>query len=85
MCVYVRPANFTTKPRFGVVPFTTSCLKHLFQSEPKFEAINMEIIFILMQIKLIFLKKGFVFRLVLKVRVFGTRKWPVPSAVKLNK
>ena len=30
-------------------------------------------------------KKGFAFRLVLKVRVFGTRKWPVPSAVKLNK
>ena len=31
-----------------------------------------------MQIKLIFIKKGFAFRLVLKVRVFGTRKWPVP-------
>ena len=44
-----------------------------------------KLFFILMQIKLIFIKKGFVFRLVLKVRVFGTRKWPVPSAVKLNK
>ena len=32
-----------------------------------------------------FHKKGFAFRLVLKVRVFGTRKWPVLSAVKLTK
>ena len=48
MCVYVRPVNFTTKPRFGVVPlwnFTTRCLKPLFQSEAKCEAIDIKMIF----------------------------------------
>ena len=42
-----------------------------FQSEAKCEAIEMKMTFILIQIKLIFTS------LVLKVRLFGTRKWPI--------
>ena len=50
------------------------CLKLLFQSEDKCEAINTTMIFILMQIKFILTKKVFAFSLVLKVGVFETRK-----------
>ena len=51
-------------------PFS-SCLQPLFQSEAKCEAIEMKMTFILIQIKLIFTS------FVLKVRLFGTRKWPI--------
>ena len=47
----------------------------LFQSEAKCEAIEMTAT-LLMQIKLIH-KKGFALMLVLKVRIFGTRKWAI--------
>ena len=40
-------------------------------------AFDMEMIFILMQIKLIFKKKGCALGLILKVKVFGTQKWPI--------
>ena len=47
----------------------------LFQSEAKYEATDMKIIsFFLVQIKLLFHKKGFPLSLVLKMRVFGTWK-----------
>ena len=49
-------------------------LKPLLQSEAKCKTIYMKIFFTLMQIKL---KKGFALTLVLKVRVFGTRKWSI--------
>ena len=45
----------------------------LYQNEVEYSAFDMEMIFILMQIKLIFTRRG----LVLKVRVFGTSKLPV--------
>ena len=55
-----------------------SCLKPPFQGDAKCEAINMNFIFMLMQVKVIFRDKGFcTYSLVLNVRVFGTRKWPM--------
>ena len=39
------------------VPSVPSCLKPLFQSQAKCKAIDMKMIFILMQIKLIFTRK----------------------------
>ena len=51
------------------------CPKPLFQSEAKCEAIDMKMSFILNKTR--FHKKGFTLNLVLKVRVFGTRKWPI--------
>ena len=57
-------------------PFS-SCLKPLFQSEAKCEAIDMKMIVFFSWTKNSLHKKGFSFRLVLKVRVFGTRKWHV--------
>ena len=53
-----------------------SCHKPLFQIEAKCKATDMKMIFILMQMKLIFTRKGSALSLVLKVRVFGTWKWP---------
>ena len=38
------------------------------------------VIFIFMQINLNFHKKGFALGLLLKVRVFGTLKWPVTKS-----
>ena len=54
-------------------PFS-SCLKPLFQSEAKYEAIDMEIIFFSHANKTRLHNEGFALSLVLKVRVFGTRK-----------
>ena len=59
----------------GNRPFT-SCSKPLFQSEAKCESIDMEMIYSYAN-KTNFHKKGFARSLVLEVRVFGTRKWPV--------
>ena len=47
-------------------------MKPLFQSEAKCEAIDMKMICYSHTLKH---KKGFALSLVLKVRVFGTRKW----------
>ena len=51
-----------------------SCLQALFQNEAKCEGFDMKIIFISHANKTHF---KVALGLVLKVRVFGTRKWPV--------
>ena len=53
-----------------------SCLKALFQSEAKCEAIDMKMIFYSHVNKTYFYHKGFAVSLVLKVRVFGACKGP---------
>ena len=55
--------------------------KPLFQSEAKYEAIDIKMSWILillqrLQITIIFTKKA------LKVGVYGTRKWPIPERIK---
>ena len=57
-------------------PFPSSKKSH-FQSEAKCEAIDMKIIFNYDANKTYFHNKGFALTLVLKVRFFGTRKWPI--------
>ena len=54
-----------------------SCPKPLFQIEVKCEAVNMEQTLSFHSNETRFPKKDFAFSLVLKVRVFGTRKWPI--------
>ena len=54
-----------------------SCPKPLVQNEAKDKAIDIKRIFILMQIKLIFTRKGFRFSSILKVKALGTHKRPV--------
>ena len=56
-------------------PFPSSKQSH-FQSEAKCEAIDMKMIFNYDANKIYFHNKGFALSLVLKVRFFGTRKWP---------
>ena len=52
------------------------CLKPLLQSDEKFEAIALKVIYYSHANETHFHKKGFALHsLVLKVRVFGTRKW----------
>ena len=55
-----------------------------FQSEAKCEAIDMKMIFNYDANKTHFHNKGFALSLVLKVRFFGTRKWPVKAASELQ-
>ena len=57
-------------------PFPSSKKSH-FQSEAKCEAIDMKMIFNYDANKTHFHNKGFALNLVLKVRFFGTRKWPI--------
>ena len=64
-------------------PFASSKKSH-FQSEAKCEAIDMEMIFNYDANKNHFHNKGFALSLVLKVRFFGTRKWPVKAASELQ-
>ena len=59
-------------------PFPSS-KKSLFQSEAKCEAIDVKMIFNYDANKTHFHNKGFALSLVLKVRCFGTRKWPIAS------
>ena len=54
-----------------------NCPKPLFENEAKCEAIDVKMIFSSHANKTHFHKKGFTLGLVLIVRVFGTRKWPV--------
>ena len=49
----------------------------LFQNEVKCSAFDMEIIFHSHSNKTHFHKKGCALGLILKVRVFGTRRWPI--------
>ena len=58
----------------------SGCIKPLLLIKALDEAIDMKILFfILMQIKLTFHQKGSSCILVLKVRVFGTRKWSIEN------
>ena len=57
-------------------PFPSSKKSHS-QSEAKCEAIDMKMIFNYDANKTHFHNKGFALSLVLKVRFFGTRKWPI--------
>ena len=57
-------------------PFPSSKKSH-FQSEAKCEAIDMKMIFNYDVNKTHFHNKGFTPSLVLKVRFFATRKWPI--------
>ena len=55
----------------------SSCSEPLFQSESKCESIDMKIIFYSRANKTHFHKRSFALSLVLKARVFGTRKRPI--------
>ena len=57
-------------------PFPSS-KKSRFESEAKCEAIDMKMIFNCDANKTHFHNKGFSLSLVLKVRFFGTQKWPI--------
>ena len=57
-------------------PFPSSKKSHL-QSEAKCEAIDMKMIFNYDANKTHFHNKGFALSPVLKVKFFGTRKWPI--------
>ena len=61
-------------------PFPSS-LGSLYQNEVKCSAFDMEIIFHSHANKTHFHKKGCAPSLILKVRVFGTRKWPIVSQI----
>ena len=49
----------------------------LYQNEVKYSAFDMKMVFHSHANKTHFHKKGCALRLILKVRVFGTRKWPI--------
>ena len=57
-------------------PFPSSKKFH-FQNEAKCETFVVEMSFICIIIKTHFHNKGFALSLVLKVKLFGTRKWPI--------
>jgi len=59
-------------------PFPSSS-EPLYQNEDKCSAFNMETIFHSRANKTHFHKKDCALGLILKVRVFGTRKWPIIS------
>ena len=66
---------------YSLITPLPSCPKPLFQSEAKYEAIDIKmswtvILLQRLQITLIFTREA------LKVRVYGTRKWPVPERIK---
>ena len=63
-----------------------TCPKPLFQSDAKWEAIDIRMGFYSHVDKTHFQDKGFALTLVLKLRVFGTPKWPirVPFATGLG-
>ena len=61
---------------FSNRPFPSSKKFH-FQNEAKCETFVVEMSFICIIIKTHFHNKGFAISLVLKVKLFGTRKWPI--------
>ena len=69
-------SNLTTNRPFSSSPGP------LFQNEGRCSAFDMEIIFHSHANKTHFHKKGCAPSLILKVRVFGTRKWPI--SIKYN-
>ena len=68
--------KFALRKAKTIRPFPSS-LGPLFQNEGRCSAFDMEIIFHSHANKTHFHKKGCAPNLFLKVRVFGTRKWPV--------
>ena len=64
------------KDLYGNRPFPSS-IGPLFENEGRCSAFDMEIIFHSHTNKTHFHKKGCAPSLILKVRVFGTRKWPI--------
>ena len=64
-------------------PFPSSKKSH-FQSEAKYEVIDMKMIFNCDANKTHFHNKGFALSLVLNVRYFGTRKWPIARETELS-
>ena len=64
-------------------PFSSSKKFH-FQNEAKCETFVVEMSFICIIIKTHFHNKGFALSLVLKVKLFGTRKWPIELCEHLN-
>ena len=74
-CPQFTPVLFSFS-RFLNRPFPSS-KKSYFQSEAKCEAIDMKMIFNYDANKTHFHNNGFALNLVLKVRFFGTRKWPI--------
>ena len=75
--------NKSSKIRFSNRPFPSSKKSH-FQNEAKCEAIDMKMIFNYYANKTHFHNKGFALSLVLKVRFFGTRKWPINVVASLE-
>ena len=67
-------AETRNDPRSLCASLVFELAKPLFQSEAECEAIDMEMIFYSHTNKTHFHKKGFALSLVLKVRIFGTRK-----------
>ena len=65
------------KNKIKNTPFPSSPISPLYQKEVKCPAFNMEMIFHSHANKTHFLKKDCALGLILKVRVFGTRKWPI--------
>ena len=61
-------------------PFPSS-LGPLYKNEVKCSAFDLEMIFHFHANKTHFHKKGCALSLILKVRVFGTRKWPIVSII----
>ena len=61
-------------------PFPSSKKSH-FQNEAKCEAIDMKMISYSHANKTHFQNTGFALSLVLKVRCFGTRKWPIQLSI----
>ena len=70
--------NEFTSQRFNLVKGP------LFQNEGRCSAFDMEIIFHSHTNKTHFHKKGCAPSLILKVRVFGTRKWPIVLLVTIT-
>ena len=65
--------------RFDCRLFPSSPLGPLYQNEVGCSAFDMKMIFHSRANKTRFHKKGFALRLILEVRVFGTRKWPIST------
>ena len=88
VCHLVKFSRHVTSPNQGLSlsprgpnrPFPSSIKSH-FQSEAKCEAIDMKMSFNYDANKTHFHNKGFALSLVLKVRFFGTRKWPIEEVV----
>ena len=68
---------FSVRPCLHNTPFPSSKKSH-FQNEARCETFVVKMSFICIIIKTHFHVNGFALSLALKVRFFGTRKWPIP-------